>query len=134
MHDLNGGIQPTGLFWVFEVGSGDFEIEDDERSASLRVSNVPVVETFQFGGSTNVPAIVSYSMDWRATGPVVARGKGTAVPATDPAAFLGKFAPASVRGSFSGRELGFSFKSDRGVSANGGYALVGRERNGVFLS
>jgi hypothetical protein len=116
------------------VSSGDFEIADDGRGATLRVSNVPVVDTFQFGGPVSVPAIVSFSMEWDAKGPFVARGKGKAVPATDPAAFLGKLAPAFARGSFSGRELGFSFNSDPGASSHGGYALVGRERNGVFLS
>jgi hypothetical protein len=32
----------------------------------------------------------------------------------------------------SGAELGFSFRSDPGVSSDRGFADVGRERNGVF--
>jgi hypothetical protein len=56
------------------------------------------------------------------------------VPATDPAAFLGMFAPARSTGQFSGAELGFSFVSKRGASSDLGYAQIGTERNGVFLS
>lgn len=133
VHDFNGGIQPSGLFWVFELQAGGLDVDDDGKRATLHASNVPVVDSFQFGGSQQVPGQVTYSIEWHATGPFVARGKGTAVPPTDPAAFLAEFAPAFASGHFSGRELGFSFTSDPGTSSNGGYALMGRERNGVFL-
>ena len=33
----------------------------------------------------------------------------------------------------SGRQLGFSFRSDPGVSTEGGYAEIGTERNRVFI-
>jgi hypothetical protein len=133
VHDFNGGIQPSGLFWVVELPPGAVNVFGDGRNATMHASNVPVVDSFQFGGPINVPAAVSFSIEWHADGPFVARGKGTAVPPTDPAAFLGAFARAGARGTFSGREFGFSFKSDPGVSSRGGYALLGRERNGVFL-
>jgi hypothetical protein len=35
---------------------------------------------------------------------------------------------------FSGAELGFSFVTKRGASSDLGYAQIGTERNGVFLS
>ena len=56
------------------------------------------------------------------------------MPATDRAAFLGTFAPARSTGQFSGAQLGFSFESKRGASSDLGYAEIGTERNGVFLS
>jgi hypothetical protein len=93
----------------------------------------PVIDSFQFGGPDQIPAKVSYTVEWEATGPAVTLGKGKSVLATDPAAFSGDFAPALARGSFSGRELAFSFKSDPGASSRRGYAEIGRERNGVFL-
>ena len=58
-------------------------------------------------------------------------GQGSA--ADDPAAFLGRFAKARSTAHFSGRQLGFSFESDPGLSTDKGYAQIGRERNGVFL-
>jgi hypothetical protein len=33
----------------------------------------------------------------------------------------------------SGRQLGFSFRTDPGANSNRGYAEIGTERNGVFL-
>ena len=89
---------------------------------------MPVIDSFQFGGAVQVPAIVSYSMKWHASGPFVAAANGD---------FSGNFAPATVEGTFSGRELGFSFSGtgrvDPNPSAHLGYALIGTERNGRFL-
>jgi hypothetical protein len=79
-----------------------------------------------------VPATVSFTVRWTATGAPQRRGRGTTVPATDPAAFLGSFATARSTGSFSGSELGFSFRSTS-ATTDRGYAQFGRERNGSFL-
>ncbi|MGH2352282.1 MAG: hypothetical protein ACRDJN_11800 [Chloroflexota bacterium] len=94
---------------------------------------MPVIDTFQILGPNVIPASVSFDIRWDTTGPVVPLGSGEAVPPTDPAAFLGQFAPAKATGSFSGVELGFSFRSDPGVSSDRGYAELGEERNGTFL-
>ena len=77
---------------------------------------------------------VSFKVEWDATGPPEQLGSGNAVPATDPASFLGTFAPARSTGQFSGAELGFSLSSKRGASSDLGYAQIGTERNGIFLS
>jgi hypothetical protein len=92
-----------------------------------------VLDSFQFGGPITVPATVNLHVTWEATAERVPRGKGTTVPPTDPAAFLGRFAPARSTASFSGSELGFSFRSNPGVSTDRGYAEMGTERNGSFL-
>ena len=93
-----------------------------------------VIDTFQFFGPSDTPALVDFHVEWEASGPAVARGSGAAVPATDPRAFLGDIAPAISTGAFSGEEIGFAFESDRGASSSPrGYAQLGRERNGVFL-
>jgi hypothetical protein len=59
---------------------------------------VPVIDTFQFGGSFLVPATVSFKVKWEATGPSRKLGSGKAVPPTDLAAFRGTFAPARSTG------------------------------------
>jgi hypothetical protein len=96
--------------------------------------DVPVIDTFQFGGSFLVPATVSFEVKWEATGPSRKLGSGKAVRPKSPAAFLGTFAPALSTGRFSGVELGFSFVSKPGANSERGYAEIGTERNGVFLS
>jgi hypothetical protein len=131
LHDYNGGIQPSGLFWVVELPRDAFRVSHDGRRATLEAEDVCVVDSFQFLGPNNVAAKVSFEVRWEATGPAVRRGRGTEVPPTDPAAFLGRIAPARSTGTFSGSGVGFSF-TGRG-DTDRGYALLGRERNGAFL-
>jgi hypothetical protein len=134
VHDFKGGIQPSGLFWVVELAEDEVQISSDGRRASMHAEDVPVIDSFQFGGANMVPAKVTFSVEWQAKGPAKTLGKGKGVPPTDPAAFTGEFAPAVARGSYSGRELAFSFKADPGASSDPrGYAEMGHERNGVFL-
>jgi hypothetical protein len=54
------------------------------------------------------------------------------VPPDDPAAFIGNFATARSTASFSGRELGFGFRSIT-ATTDRGFAEMGPERNGSFL-
>jgi hypothetical protein len=132
VHDFNGGIQPSGLFWAVELPGDAFKVSHDGRRATLEAKDVCVLDSFQFGGPINVPARVSFKVRWEATGPRERRGQGSAVPPTDPAAFLGRFATARSTGTFSGSEVGFSF-TGRG-DTDRGHAQFGPERNGVFLS
>jgi hypothetical protein len=133
VHDFNGGVQPSGLFWIVQLPGDAFRVSRDGRRATLRVNDLSVIDSFQFGGPVSVPATVSMNVTWAATSDRQPRGKGRAVPPTDPAAFLGRFADARSTASFSGSELGFSFRSNPGVSTDRGYAEMGTERNGSFL-
>jgi hypothetical protein len=132
VHDFNPGILPSGLFWVVELPGDAFRVSHDGRRATLEARDVCVLDSFQFLGPNSIAASVSFTVRWQATGPRERRGSGTAVPPTDPAAFLGRFAPARATGSFSGSEVGFSF-TGRG-DTDGTFAELGPERNGVFLS
>jgi hypothetical protein len=94
-----------------------------------------VIDSFVFFGPNDTPALVDFRIEWTATSPLAPQGAGTGVPATDPRAWLGEIAPAVSTGSFSGREIGFEFESDRGVSTSPrGWAQIGRVRNGIFLT
>jgi hypothetical protein len=133
VHDFNGGILPSGLFWTLGV-KGVVNFQHDNQRAILNVQNMPVIDTFQFFGPNDTPALVDFHVEWRATGPAVPRGFGAAVPPTDPGAFLGEIAPAISTGVFSGEEIGFEFESNRRASTSPrGYAQIGTERNGSFL-
>jgi hypothetical protein len=134
VHDYNGGVLASGLFWTLPLDDDALCISHDGRKAVVDVEDLDVIESFQFGSGLATPATLSFHIEWRATGPFVDRGKGTAVPPTDPAAFLARFAVARSTAEFEASELGFSFRSDPGVSTDRGYAQMGRERNGVFLS
>ena len=134
MHDFNGGILPSGLFWTLDVGKSGVEFRFDNRHATLHVRNLHVIDTFQFFGPNDTPAIVDFHVEWEATGPATPRGMGTSVNPTDPRAFLGEIATAVSTGTFSGTEMGFECSSNRGASTSPrGYAQIGTERNGVFL-
>lgn len=80
-----------------------------------------------------IPATVDLDVRWDAVGPPEDLGSGKEVDPTDPAAFLGRFAPARAIGRFSASEIAFRFRSDPGASSDRGYAEIGTERNGSFL-
>ncbi len=133
MHDFNGGILASGLFWTLPVGDDDLRFSRDGRTAVLDVEDVTVIDSFAFGGAAATPATVSLHVEWRATGPFADRGQGGSVPATDAGAFSARFAVAQSTASFSGSELGFAFRSDGEADTSRTYAQMGRERNGTFL-
>ena len=116
-----------------EVPRGAFKVNRHQRHASLHLRDLPLIESFRIFGPSDTPAVLDIAIEWDALADPADRGSGAAVPPTDPAAFLGRFAPAKARGRFSGRELGFSFRSNRGADSTLGYAEIGTERNGVFL-
>jgi hypothetical protein len=117
---------------VVQLPRDAFTVSHDGRRATLEAEDVCVLDSFQFLGPTSVAASVSFKVRWQATGPRERRGSGRSVPATDPAAFLGRFAPARATGVFSGSEAGFGF-TGRGTTG-GTFAELGPERNGVFLT
>lgn len=96
--------------------------------------DLPVIDTFVIFGPNDTPATVSFNVEWEASGRRMQLGSGSSVPEDDPAAFEGRFSPARATASFSGSEIGFSFRTDRNATSNRGFAEVGRERNGAFLS
>jgi hypothetical protein len=135
LHDLNGGILPSGLFWTVDLRKSAVDFKMHRQRAVLHAKNMPVIDTFQIFGPSDTPALVDLRVEWEATGPAVPRGKGKTVSPTDPAAFLGEIAPAVSTISFSADEIGFEFESNKGASSSPrGYAQLGTERNGAFLN
>jgi hypothetical protein len=133
VHDINGGVLASGLFWTLPLDDDALQVSDDGRRAVLDVEDLEVIESYRLFGPNTTPATLSFHIEWQATGPFVKRGKDATVAPTDPAAFLARFAVASSTAEFEVSEFGFSFRSDPGLSTDQGFAEVGRERNGVFL-
>jgi hypothetical protein len=133
VHDNNGGILASGLFWTLPVADHELRFSADGRYAALDVEGLEVIDSFVFAGPNATPATVSLHLRWAASGPLVDRGKGRTVAATDPAAFLGSFAPARSTAAIAGSEFGFSFRSNGLATTDRTFAEIGRERNGAFL-
>ncbi len=131
MHDFNGGILASGLFWTVPADEHNLWISRSRREAVLEVRDVPVIDSFQFFGPNQIAATVSFRIEWRASGRARSRGKGTSVPEADMAAFLGQIAPAQSTIAASAEEWGFTCRAN-GSNARG-YAQLGDSRNGVFL-
>lgn len=134
VHDINGGVLSSGLFWTLPLGDDALRVSRDGRSAVVDVEDLQVIESYRLLGPNTTPATLSFHMEWQATGPFVDRGKDASVAPTDPAAFLARFAVARSTAEFEVSEFGFSFKSNSDVSTDRGFAEMGRERNGLFLS
>jgi hypothetical protein len=132
LHDVQGGIPPSGLFWTVQIPDDSFQMSDDARRAVLNVKDLCLIDSFTFLGVTTTPAVIDAVVRWEATGPFRERGAGDEVPPEDPAAFEGRLRFARAQGRFSGTELGFAFKA-RGNSRPDAFAELGFERNGIFL-
>jgi hypothetical protein len=133
VHDYNGGTAPSGLFWTIQLPESALELSPDGNRARLHADDVPVIDSFTFGGSNSVPAKVSFDITWESRGEKVSRGRGLAAGPKDPAAFSGMFSPARATGTFSGSGPGFGFTSTAGASTDPSYAEMGTERNGSLL-
>jgi len=134
VHDFNGGIYASGLFWTVEFPDDAVSVSDNNRRIQVRARDVEVIDSFQGLGPKAIPASVSFDLEWVATGAATAVGQGKAVPPTDRTAFLGQHRDARSTGTFSGEEWDFQFQSNGRASTDQGYAEIVTERNGVFLS
>jgi hypothetical protein len=131
VHDFNGGILSSGLFWTVPADEHNLWVSRSRRTAVLEVRDVPVIDSFQFFGPDQVAASVSFRIEWSATGRAMMRGKGATVPETDMAAFEGEIAPARSAIVASAQEWGFTCHAKGGTA--GGYAQMGDSRNGDCL-
>jgi hypothetical protein len=133
IHDYNGGIPPNALFWTVAIPQRAFSVSDGFRHARLHLPRVSTIDSFVFAGANSTPAELDITVHWEAVGPLRERGSGDSVADTDPAAFLGRFRRARARGTISGVELGYGFRTLGRATSDLGFAELGFERNGSFL-
>jgi hypothetical protein len=132
VHDFNGGILASGLFWTVPGDDRHLQLSRDGRRAVLEMRDIPVIDSFQFFGPNQIAASISLRVEWSARGPFARRGSGKKVDEEDMAAFLGDIATARSSAWFEGEEWGFECRSER-ADTDRGYAQMGRTRNGTFL-
>jgi len=128
LHDFNGGVQPSGLFWIVQVPDDALKVEG--LTAKLHVVNAPVIDDFQFFAPGGVAATVSYDITWTASG-AVQHFQPQSSDLMDPSNFAAEFRAAVATISFTGTEAGFTV-TGTGTS-DGIFAEMGTERNGSFL-
>jgi hypothetical protein len=51
VHDNNGGILASGLFWTLPVEDHELRFSRDGRYAALDVERIEVIDSFTFGRS-----------------------------------------------------------------------------------
>ena len=133
MHDFNGGVAPSGLFWTLPIPEDSVVISPDGRTVTLVVQDLAMENDILLPVASTVPAQASFRIEWRWKKAQRRRGLGLEVRPDHPSAFLGRFRKAKATGFFSGAYEGFSFESDVVKPAKSIFAIVGTERNGVFL-
>lgn len=135
IHDYNGGIAPSGLFWTLRIP--DNALSHRGNAVRLRIRNQRVVDSFQIFGPNEVPARVSYDITFTPEGPT-RHLRPTSTDPLDPQNFAAVFRFATATGSFSGSSItepgGQPFSFSGQASSAGVFAEMGFERNGFFLS
>ena len=141
IHDYSPGIGPKGLFWIIPVPRDSVAIDLDAGTASLRLSNVPIIDAHDLANAlTNghglanppippvapVPATVSFDIEWSG---VISRANVT----NEAENFTGQFIETGATISWSSSQAGFSFVSEPPNPARNVYSVIGRERNGFFF-
>ena len=139
MHDFNGGIRPSGLFWVVQVPD-DAVKTTEEGTLKISLTNVAVVDQIAFPGniflgSTGSPATLSLNMTFKKNGPPRVVRPTSASPIS-PFSWAGVMSDATYEGTFSVayNDGTFSAHGDFGSAASDQiFAEMGTERNGSFV-
>ena len=112
MHDYNGGIPPSGLFWTVELPQGAFSVSRRQKRARLHLRDLPLIDTFTFFGPSDTPAVLSMTIEWEALEDPVDLGSGAAVPPDRSRRVPGPLRKGEVHGALLGpsARLQFSFR------------------------
>ncbi len=131
VHDFNPGIAPSGLFWTIRIPDESVEINLDNATASMKLSDVELRDHFNVPNSLlrgpSVPADLSFHMRWSG---VLQRVHLHDEQNTFDAHVIEDTATMALSAS----TQGFTFVSDPADTSTTIFAEIGSERNGVFFS
>ena len=134
MHDFNPGILPDGLFWMVRVPDDALEIQGN--TVTIRLKNVPVVDSFTFYDplppSGNVPAMTSFEMSYTRSG-APRQVRPTSTDPTSPFNWAGEMWMATGSVTFSVSYKDGSFSVHGSANSAGSFGEIGTERNGFFV-
>ena len=135
IHSYDPGIAPNTLFWTIPIPSESVEIDFDDATASLHLSNVGLFDwknipnSLLRGTVAGPPLCAKMSLRVRWSGMTKVDNLCDATNR-----FQGRFIEDIATLQFTVREPGFSFDSDPGSTSINEYSEIGRERNGVFFA
>jgi hypothetical protein len=131
VHDFNPGIAPSGLFWTIRIPDENAEIDLDNATASLKLSDLELRDHFNVPNSLlrgpSIPADASFQVHWSG---VQQRVHLHDVQNT----FDAHVIEDSATMAWSARTSSFTFVSDPESTSTSVFAEIGKERNGVFFS
>jgi hypothetical protein len=136
LHDLNPTAPPpTGLFWTIEVPRPSVQVDLAQGIANLQATHVPILDYGDIpnaigGERPPVQGTVSFRVEWR--GPA----RPIAIRNTDPVygGYVGEFRRNAARMIWTARVGDFEFRSGVLETSSSTFALLGQERNGIFVS
>lgn len=131
IHDFNLDINPfaggAGLFWTRRFPEETVSASPESGIAAIVAKDVKLPDYGNIGNAladgSSIPAEASFAVRW--TG-----GTGGFTASSKLFTFSGQSTGATVE--WSATEAGFAFKSDPASTSAKNFAIVGRERNGVF--
>ena len=131
IHDYNPGSDPATAFWVIPVSASEAQVNLEAETASLRVENLPVPDFHDVVRALQqqppmATAMLSFDIEWSG---VLRRLR--IENETD--GFAGSYVEDKATAEWSAGQDGFKFVSDPASTSQSVYAVIGRERNGVFF-
>ena len=132
IHDFNLDINPfpSGLFWTRRFPEKTVSASPDSGTASMVAKDVKLPDYFNIVNALNdgkllgsVPAEASFAVRWTGS-------TGAFTGSSSLFTFNGQSTGATVE--WSATEAGFAFKSDPASTSTNNFAVLGREKNGVF--
>ena len=147
IHDYNVHVDRYDVFWMIPVRDDAVQVDLDNARARLQVRNMDVFDDHDIANSltqglglpaTVVPpngippifpvrAKVSFDVEWN-------RAIDTAQIPNSSEHFKGRFLATQATIKWSSEQDGFSFESEPPNPTRNVFAVLGREKNGVFFS
>jgi hypothetical protein len=136
LHDLNPSPHhPTsGLFWTIPIPEGSVDANPGAGRATLQVSNAAVFDHGSIGnalvsgsGDPMIPSTVSFTVQWSGVNDrqnVKNSGDGHA----------GEFVFGSAQMEWTATAGIYTFQSAPLATSSSSFAVLGKERNGVFVN
>jgi hypothetical protein len=129
IHDFHPPIAPSGLYWVAAVPDSNVNVSADEKTITLELENVPVVDQPKWPAldAEATPARMSFKMVWKSNGEAIVIEDGS-----KQFRFSGTRASCQMEARVEVPSIGFSWKSDALETSKADFAIIGQEVNGRY--
>jgi len=129
VHDFHSPISLEGLYWVTPVPSSGLTFSENDKTATLQMSNVPIIDQPRWPAmdAETTPAFLDFKLVFKST--------GEPVKYEDPARqyrFEGFKARAQLEATVHVPSINFTFKTDPLETSTCDFAVMGTEVNGKY--